>query len=215
MNANLLNSLSQFLDDYPGMSTAPYTDAGLCLQGKFSFKADVLGDEEIEDSYQVEIIVAEKFPQAVPTVKEVGGKIPRTENFHVNSDGSLCLGSPLRLLKEIHSSPNLSGFASKCLVRYLYAVSYKLNNGGGFVLGELSHGDQGIVEDYSQMLGLTDYNQIVQATRLLSLKKRIANKRPCPCGCGKRLGACSFGQKLNNFRKMASLSWFKAHALGD
>ena len=215
MGVKILKCLNQFLDDYPRMSTAPYFDAGVCLRGKFHFKAGVSGSEEIEDSYKLEIIVPEKFPQALPKVKETGGKIPKDGNFHVNPDGSLCLGSPLRLLKKVHTFPNLSGFASKCLVPYLYAVSYKLRNGGDFVFGELAHGEQGIVDDYSHLLGLPKRAQIIQAIQLLGVKKRIANKRPCPCECGNRLGGCSLHHKLNDFRKMAPVSWFKAHALND
>lgn len=210
-----MNSLSQFLSDYPGMSTAPCSDAGVCLRGKFRFKAVVSGSDEIEDFYKLEIIVPGKFPKALPKAKETGGKIPRDGNFHVNPDGTLCLGSPLRLLKKIHSAPSLNGFADKCLVPYLYAVSYKLMHGGEFVFGELAHGDQGIVDDYSVMLGLKERHQITHAIQLLGIKKRIANKKSCPCGCGKRLGACPFHHKLNEFRKMAPVSWFKAHALND
>jgi len=210
-----LNNLSQFLSDYPGMSIAPCSNAGTLLRGKFRFRANVSGSDEIEDFYRLEIVVPDKFPQALPKVKETGGKIPRDSNFHVNSDGTLCLGSPLRLLRKVHSAPNLTGFADKCLVPYLYAVSYKLAHGGEFVFGELAHGNQGIVDDYSDLLGLKGVAQIVEAIRLLGIRKRIANKRPCPCGCGKKLGTCPFHHRLNEFRKMASVSWFKAHALND
>lgn len=208
-----MDNLSQFLSDYPGMSTAPCSDAGVCLRGKFRFKANAPGYDAIDDSYRLEIVIPDKFPQAIPMVKEIDGKIPRNGEFHVNPDGTLCLGSPLRLLRIVHGAPNLTNFADKCLVPYLYAVSYKLMNGGDFVFGELAHGDQGIVEDYSVMLGLKKKHQVTQAIQLLGIKKRIANKMPCPCGCGKRLGVCLFHHKLNEFRKMAPVSWFKAHAL--
>ena len=215
MGVLALNSLSRFLRDYPGMSTAPCSDTGVCLRGKFRFKAEVSGGDEIDDSYKLEIVVPDKFPQALPKVKETDGKIPRDGNFHVNPDGTLCLGSPLRLLRKVHSAPSLTSFADKCLVPYLYAVSYKLMHGGDFVFGELAHGDQGIVDDYSVMLGLKERHQVTRAIQLLAMKKRLANKKPCPCGCGRRLGACRFHHKLNEFRKMAPVSWFKAHALDD
>ncbi|WP_316348108.1 hypothetical protein [Desulfuromonas acetoxidans] len=213
MGVLALNSLSQFLSDYPGMSTAPYSDAGVCLRGKFRFKADVKGGNEVEDFYKLEIVIPHKYPLALPRVKEIGGKIPRDGNFHINPDGTLCLGSPLRLLKKIYSATDFNVFIDKCLVPYLYAVSYKLMHGGKFVFGELAHGDQGIVDDYSDMLGLQERHQIAQSLRLLGMKKRIANKKTCPCGCGKRLGACSFHHKLNAFRDMAPMSWFRAHAM--
>jgi len=186
MGVLALNSLSQFLSDYPGMSTAPCSDAGVCLRGKFRFKASVSGSDEIDDSYKLEIVIPNKFPQALPKVQETGGKIPRDGNFHVNQDVTLCLGSPLRLLRKVHSTPSLTGFADKCLVPYLYAVSYKLMRGGDFVFDELAHGDQGIVDDYSVMLGLKERHQVTQAILLLGVKKRIANKRSCPCGCGEK-----------------------------
>lgn len=208
-----MNGLSQFLSDYPGMSIAPCSDAGVCLLGNFRFKAKVPGGNKIDDSYKLEIFVPDKFPQALPKVKEIGGKIPREGNFHINQDGTLCLGSPLRLLRKVHSDPNLTGFVNKCLVPYLYAVSYKLIHGGDFVFGELAHGKQGIVDDYSLMLGLKKGSQVAQAIQLLGLKKRIANKRSCPCGCGKRLGMCPFHYKLKEFRRIVPRSWFKAHAL--
>jgi len=214
MGVLTLNRLTQFLLDYPGMSTAPCSEAGVCLRGKFRFKASESGGDEIDDSYKLEIVFPDKFPQAFPTVKETGGKIPRDGNFHVNPDGTLCLGSPLRLLRKVHGAPSVSGFVEKCLVPYLYAVSYKQKYGGDFVFGELAHGEKGIVEDYAAMLGLKQKHQIIQAIKLLGIRRRIANKRPCPCGCGKRLGVCPFHHKLNEFRKMAPVSWFKNHALG-
>jgi len=215
MRIKKLNILDQFLDDYPGMSTAPYSGEGVCLRGEFIFRARISGNEEIEDNYNLEIIVPSKYPQALPKVNEVGKRIPRNGNFHTNPDGSLCLGSPLRLLSKIFDSSDLCRFANKCLVPYLYAVSCKLRNGGNFILGELAHGDQGILDDYAQMLDLQESAQIKQAIQLLGVKKRVANKRPCPCGCGKRLGSCSFHHRLNDFRRMAPISWFKAHALND
>lgn len=209
------HSLSQFLDDYPGMSTAPCCSSDTYLRGKFNFKAIVPGGEEIEDNFRLEIIVPDKFPQVLPKVKEIGAKIPRNSDFHVNHDGTLCLGSPLRLMRKIYKNPSVSGFANECLVPYLYAVSHKIKNGGNFIFGGLDHDEEGIIDDYSELFGLKDHSQVAEATRLLGLKKRIANKQPCPCGCGKRLGACAFRHRLNEFRKMAPVSWFKSHAQRD
>jgi hypothetical protein len=215
INVKSLSSISQFLDEHPGMATAPCTEAGVCLRGTFSFKVNAPELEVIEDSYQLEIFVPNTFPRDLPQITEVGEKIPRDGTFHVNPDGSLCLGSPLRLLKNAHKKRNLSGYVEKCLVPYLYAVSYKLLHGGDFVLGELDHGHQGIFHDYSSLLGLREESQILQAIVLLCIEKRYANKKPCPCECGKRLGSCPFHLKLNELRKMAPISWFRAQFLNE
>lgn len=206
-----LHGVSQFLKDYPGMSIGPYQETKLVLKGKFDFKAGIKNGPEIVDSYMLEISVPDGFPHALPKVKETGRKIPRDGNHHVNSDDTLCLGSPLRLLKIIDAKPNLTGFAENCLVPYLYAVSHKIMNSGNFIFSELAHGEQGIIDDYQDLLGLTSREQVVSVIRLLGIKKRLANKQACPCGCGKRLGACPLHYKLNAFRKMAPKSWYSAH----
>lgn len=213
MGVLAINGLSQFLLDYPGMSTSPCSVPGVCLRGNFRFKANESVGGEIVDSYKLEIIVPSKFPQALPEVKETGDKIKRDGNFHVNPDGSLCLGSPLRLLRKVHSAPSLTGFVDQCLIPYLYAVSYKRMHGGDFIFGELAHGSQGIVDDYSVMLGVNKRQQVIEALQLLGIKKRIANKKLCPCGCRRRLGSCPFHHKLNELRKMAPVSWFRKHKL--
>jgi hypothetical protein len=82
---------------------------------------------------------------------------------------------------------------------------------GIFPFGELDHGKQGVIADYLNLFGLSTEEQIEQALSLLGVKKRLANKKPCPCGCGKRLGTCRFHHRINDFRKVAARSWFKDH----
>ena len=207
-----LKGVTRFLKDYPGMSIAPFRRRTLVLKGKFDFKAYIKRGPEIVDSYMLEISVPNEFPHAIPKVKETGRKIPRDGHHHVNPDETLCLGSPLRLLKKIQPKPNLTGFAEGCLVPYLYAVSHKIIHGENFIFSELAHGEPGIIDDYQDLFGLTSRSQVVDAITLLGIKKRLANKQPCPCGCGKRLGACPFHCKLNAFRKMAQRSWFSDHS---
>lgn len=211
MAAEHRNKVDQFLKDYPGMAIRPSRDEGLILKGTFKFCATPPNRAEICDSYELEIFVPTSFPRAIPKVKELNRKIPRDGKHHVNADDTLCLGSPLRLLKKIAEHPNLQGFAEKCLVPFLYAVSNKLQNGGEFVFRELAHGEAGIVDDYMELLGLRKKVEVFQALSLLGMKRRIANKLPCPCSCGRRLGLCPFHNNLNQLRNSAPRSWFKSH----
>jgi hypothetical protein len=87
------------------MSIKPSYGGELILKGKFRFRANVKNGLEIEDCYIIEISIPDTFPHALPKVKEIGGKIPRDGNHHVNSDQTLCLGSPLRLLKKNKCKP--------------------------------------------------------------------------------------------------------------
>ena len=206
-----LEGLDKFLTEYPGMSLKPRRNVETKIQGHFEFRATGF-DRATEDDFELEILVNKAFPNSIPEFKETGGKIPRISDYHVNPDGTLCLGSHLRLKRILFETPNFNSFIEKCLVPYLFNVSVKLRHGGKFVTGELAHGTEGIIQDYKDLLGLRSPDQIVNALYLLGMRRRVANKKMCPCNCGLLLGRCAFHNRLNIYRPIASRSWFSKHA---
>jgi hypothetical protein len=202
--------MREFLRDYPLMAIRPSAGQNLRLKGQFVFAAHHAKQGGIQDSFALEIIVPKEFPRDLPKVTETGGKIPRNGDYHVNPDGSLCLGSPLGLLVKTSKAPSLSGFANNCLVPYLFAISRKLQTGGPLPFGELAHGAKGLFADYAHLFRLKTSKQVSYALTLLGMKKRRANKLPCPCGCGIRLGRCKFNFRLREFRCLASRTWFRS-----
>ena len=204
---------SEFLGGYPEMTLEPPGNGGIRLSGLFRFSASCPGEKAtIEDQFQIAIEVPREFPRDIPVVFETGGRIPRLPEFHVNSDGSLCLGSPVRLLAIVAGCPSILSFVDRTLVPFLFAVSKSLTSGRSFPFGELPHGAPGALADYQAMFGLTTARQAKQALWALSLKKRVANKSTCPCGCGQRLGKCRLRLKLNPLRNAASRAWFSREA---
>ncbi len=165
---------------------------------------------QIADSYELEIKIPFNFPRELPSVTEIAMRIPRDSDHHINHDGTLCLGSPLRLRWKMARNPSLIGFANECLVPYLYGISHKIIY-RRFPFGELDHGKPGVIADYLDLFGLKTEEQVKQALILLGMKKRQANKQACPCGCGERLRACKFHNKINKFREVADRSWFRSH----
>ncbi len=199
-----------FLQSYPGMSVAPLRGKYLILRGTFDFTASSPGRPKITDSYRLEIRWPLIFPKEVPSVLELARKIPQDGKHHVNHDGTLCLGAPLRLRWKLSQYPTLMGFTDECLIPFLYSISHK-EQYGTYPFGELEHGKPGVIADYLNLFGLTTEEQVVQTLMGLGTKKRLSNKRPCPCSCGKRLGVCRFHHKMNAFRKVVARSWFKSH----
>ena len=194
------------------MAVRPSSGSDLVLKGRFTFTAASNEHGQISDEYLLTIHVSRDFPKSLPRVAETGGKIPRTEGFHINPDDTLCLGSPLRLLLNVSTAPTLLGFAEKCLVPHLFAISHKLRHGGPLPFGELAHGLPGILVDYMDLFKLDKPEQAFRALQLLGLKKRRANKYPCPCGCKLRLGKCRFNFRMRKFRELSERSWFRQQA---
>jgi len=205
--------LGEFLCDYPQMALRPSAGDGFLLKGRFAFTARSKDKGEITDMYELRIQVPRQFPRCMPKVTETAQKIPRNGAFHVNqNDDTLCLGSPLRLMVKLARRPSLTGFAEECLIPYLFAISHKLRFGGPMPFDELQHGLPGILMDYADLFGLKTPDQALNALKLLGVKKRRANKQPCPCACGRRLGRCKLNARLRQFRQIASRAWFRASA---
>ena len=204
--------LDEFLIENPEMSIVPNRSEKIVIDGLFRFHAAPPNGKEIMDTYQLSIIVPKKFPKELPSVFETGGKIPREPKFHVSEDGSLCLGTQLRIMISIVQKPTLSIFTTYFIKPYLYAISLNRIAGGELIFGELDHGDKGILQDYSKILNLYSLEQIKQALLLLSIKKRLANKKPCPCGCGFRYGKCKYRLHLEKFRYLSDKEWFESQA---
>ena len=208
MNFEERLGLRRFLDSYPGMRLRPYTSDILRLEGDFSFRADYEGGPIIEDAYRLQVDVSLQFPIDIPRVMELDERIPRHIEYHVSNDGTLCLGSSLRLHFIAITALDLTEFAQCSVVPFLYANSYREQN-GVYPFGELAHGAVGLLDDYAQILGLNRPEQAVEGIALIAMKRRLANKRRCPCGCGLRLGACRFNETVHRFRAQFGRPLFK------
>lgn len=151
----------------------------------------------LDGSYRVKIIVPRAFPAVLPRVYAVEDSIPKT--YHTYLEGRLCLGAPLHLRSIVNRRPTLLGFVERCVVPYLYRYRH-IEVFDKPPWGELDHGAPGLLHYYGRVLGTTDPSACVEFLRLGGLRKRVANKRPCPCGSGLRLGRCHH-TRINRLRK--------------
>lgn len=201
--------LDAFLETFKGLSVSPQVGDELVIEGRFRFTGRARDLDQLEVDYRLRIRVPSTFPVDLPLVEEIGGAIPRDGNHHVNPDGSLCLGSRIRLLLLLSESPTLKGYAERCICPYLFAVTKKLKDGGDFAFGELPHGIAGELLDYSALLGLKDMDSVLLTLSYLATKKKKANKSSCPCGCGKQLGRCAFHKKVARLRRATTRARYR------
>ena len=189
------------------MAIAPSANGAVIFQGWLDFSAQPTHGQEITDSYEIRI---EFLSNQRPKAWEIGGRISRDPGGHIFADGSLCLGSPLKLELILSECSIPQTFVERCLVPYLYAESSKAIHGGKMPFGELAHGTEGIVDDYCSILGAQTIDQAKSALTALSLRRRVANKKPCPCACGRRLGRCRYHIVINNLRTALPRSHYAA-----
>lgn len=205
------NEVLSILTAYPGLSLKPSRGPSIVFEGTLWFDASYR-EVNVRDSFSLELEVPADFPSSPPVVKEIGGRIPKHEDFHVNPDGSLCLGSDVAIKEGLHEQPTLLDFIDGFVVGFLLNASMKLEHGGPFITGELPHGRLGLISDYQERFGLKTEEEVHSALTMLSLKKRVANRQLCPCGCNRRLGKCTLHHTLNKYRRLAPRSWFARQA---
>ncbi|MGL4613695.1 MAG: hypothetical protein ACRCVV_07315, partial [Shewanella sp.] len=116
----------------------------------------------------------------------------------------------LKIKSILKADSSLTTFFEKIVVRFLYSVSHRVEF-GNFPYGELDHGEKGLIDDYSQLFNVNGKASVLRALKALGLRKREANKLPCPCGCGDRLGSCDYRFVLNEFRQVERRRWFRDH----
>lgn len=196
--------LNTLLASQPGLSMQPSSMSETVIAGELTFNAKQDDYAEISDGYELKIQVPNDFPRCIPTVTELQGRIPRS--FHTQpDDGTLCLGSPGRLMLEVKSAPNLPTFVNRCVVPYLYGFSYK-EKYGVLPQGELPHGREGVLEDYCTLFNVDNKKKCLRMIGLACMQKRAANKKPCFCGSGRRLGKCH-NRKVNTLRELLGRKW--------
>lgn len=180
------------------------------LQGDYKINAQMKGKELITDSLRLRIEIDENFPEILPKVIDIGGRIPKSQDHHTYDDGSFCLGGDIVLKARISDDPTIGNFLYKCVDPFLYSVLYNLEH-KEFPYGDLEHGESGLIACYELFFNVKGKKAVLETLRLLGKKKREANKLLCPCRCGLRVGRCKIHHKLNSLRKIASRRWYMNH----
>jgi len=104
-------------------------------------------------------------------------------------------------------SPTLLTVIEKLVIPYLFGFSFRTRH-GSMPYGELAHGPKGIRQYIATLYGSRCAADVKEFLRLTSLRRRHANKWPCPCGSGRRLGRCHH-HTVNGLRDCLGRAWFR------
>lgn len=178
------------------MSLKPSPSNCYVIIGRFPVFAQFGEDYStlVDKEFSLKIVVPATYPDDLPIVYELerDALIPTSPEYHKNDDSSLCLGSPLALFTQLSQNASLVSFAQTCIIPHLVSAILKKEKGISFKQGELKHYNEGLEEDIAERIGIRfSLDSARQIFSLLGKKKRIANRDDCPCGKGKKLGACS------------------------
>lgn len=170
---------------FSGLNLERKGNGSALINGELHYSATYEG-EYIEDKYIVELKIPTEYPNKIPEVREMGGRIP--PKFHHLENGSLCLGAPLQIKMKFRENPTLHGFIEDQVIPYLYSYSY-FETHGKMPFGELAHGGKGIVSYYQQLFKLKSEVAILGFLRIL-VDDDYRGHNDCPCRSWNNLRTC-------------------------
>jgi len=164
----------------------------------------LLVDNKIIDRYLIEIEMPDMETRFYPVVKEIGNKIPKIADRHINSNGTTCLFYPDNYKKYYNRKTKLSEFIKGPIFTYFIAQSY-FEITGVWVFGELNHNEFGAYEFYSQKLGVKDPQAITIFLNFLLEKHNIKKNSFCVCGSLKKFKNCHYRKLIKIKREVPSV----------
>ena len=189
---DLAAEIDELLAIHKGMKRTTPKNRETVLSGPLPFEAEPDGLAPITDSFEIEVLIPDAYPDILPRVTETGGKMePNYE--HVFTDGTLCLAIPIEMREIFDQQPSLLGFVNRLVIPYFYGYCH-WREYGQHPFGEQKHGGEGIVQYYVESLNLT--NEVTALAFLCLLYEHgYRGHHNCPCGSARRLRKCH-GPKL-------------------
>jgi hypothetical protein len=195
-----LKQLKELHNYYPDIRDQIESD-NLVLRGKVQFNEDFGTDFWINDYYLIEIEIPYDYPDALPIVKEIGGKIENTyPHFLKRGERALCLGTPTDLWFRFEKNKTLLHFVHYLLIPALYAHAYWKKKNIMSPWGENRHGSLGLADFFADYFQIYDLFHIIQFLDIL-LYDYFDWTSQCLCGSRKSLNECH-GIQLKKLRKV-------------
>lgn len=175
--------------DQPGL-TAARNGAGISVTGAFLVAESLYAISPAGPliSFDIRIEIKGKYPSDEPRVFETGGRIPRTIDRHINTDGDCCVTIWEDWLVRAYDT-SFAAFLNGPLREY-FLGQYVFERTAKWPFSERPHGSDGLYEAYAEILGIRNRKKdVTYYLRLLS-KDWPRGHWFCPCGSGKRLRHC-------------------------
>lgn len=148
-----------------------------------------------EVGYTTNLVVPSDYPRTVPVLICDQREIPWTLDRHVfPQSGKACLCVESEYGHHWPNGSDLTDFLNRLVVPYFVAQHYYDLHGTWPKYRDRSHGREGILEAYRDMLkplgASVDEKVIHDVMKLMGSVGELRGHRICPCGSGRKLKRC-------------------------
>lgn len=141
--------------------------------------------------YGIVLVLPGDYPKRPPVMYCNDPKLPIGNiDRHIMSDGRACLAVHAEIGTRWPPGSTIIDFLDILVAPFLAWQAYHDEYQKPPPWGECSHGAQGIIEYYAELLSRSADSSVVGFMRLLARKNRPKGHEPCPCNSGERLRNC-------------------------
>jgi hypothetical protein len=141
--------------------------------------------------FKVRIIIPKKYPILPPIIFEIDNVIPRIPEWHINDDGSCCVGTNTGIYRKLENNISIIGWLDNIVMPYFFDQVYKLEN-EEYKGKEYSHGSYGLIEDYKDWWSLKSDADVVSKLKLITNWIKQPRNNKCFCGSNLKYKKCHF-----------------------
>ncbi|MHA1280163.1 MAG: SEC-C metal-binding domain-containing protein [Candidatus Helarchaeota archaeon] len=203
LKTRIEKEFKQVKQRYKKLELIEIQEGDFSIEGMLEFSGE-FNKIKIDDHYFIRIKINEDYPTSLPIAFELDERIPK--DFHHYTNGSLCLGPPLRLKNRFRDCPNLLFFIDDILLSYLYSYSY-FEKYGELPFGQYSHEGKGLYEYYNEIFLVNDINVIINFLKIIE-EDAYRGHIPCPCGSNKKFRNCH-GKNVLEIKQFQSNDEFR------
>lgn len=173
----------------------------------------ILDGANLVESFEIEIRLDSNFPESYPKAFVSSERIPRDPSRHINPDGSACLFVEDESWKFWGQSKSLVEFINGPVKNFFISQIY-FECHGKWPFGERAHGFDGVLEYYSEYLGVKEPEYLL-ALLELSLRNSVPSSFWCPCKSGRKYRDChksnleDFKAKIKKDRIAKALAYLR------
>jgi len=163
--------------------TVSTTGSQIYIRGAFP----VIHEAIVLDRYQIEIEWSDSDREA-PVLRETAGRIPRTDDRHIDVNGKACPLVPEEWLIRPREARTVIHYLD-CPVHDYFLWQSLTERGLTPHWNQRSHHVAGLIEAYGDMVGMHGEKTVRQCLDYLS-KEKFKGHWACVCGSGRRLRDC-------------------------
>lgn len=176
-----LKDIRDSLTLYPKLSLQQTKD-NYFIQGTW----EVSSNEALIDTFEIKIDIPDKYPEILPSVFELSGKIPKKPDRHIERQGNACLFVQDARWEIWPIGDSFLNFLRIPVHNFFLWQVYFDEYGTPPPWGERGHGEKGIVEYYLEKFQLSDIRKVFKL--LVAINQ--PHKKSCPCGSQKQSSQC-------------------------